>query len=180
MLDSSCSPIITDCTFSENSADLGGVLYTFGGYCYPAFLGCTLCGNSATQGSAIYCRLDESPTVENTIIAFGAGGEPVYFYYLGTIEVICSDVFGNAGGDWVGSIAGQDTLPGNFSADPRFCDLESEDFTLDETSPCAPGNHPYGYDCGLIGAMPVGCTYAGIEPEHEESTTWSTIKSMYR
>ena len=38
------------------------------------------------------------------------------------------------------------------SADLLFCDAENGDYTLDACSPCLPGNHPDGVDCGLIGA----------------------------
>jgi hypothetical protein len=64
-------------------------------------------------------------------------------------------VYGNAGGDWVGCIADQYGVNGNFSADPLFCDPTHDDFTLAATSPCAPENSPG--ECGLIGAWPVGC-----------------------
>ena len=63
----------------------------------------------------------------------------------------CCDVYGNVGGDWVGPIADQLGLDGNFSADPCFCDAESGDFHLWNYSPCAQEG------CGLIGAWPVGC-----------------------
>lgn len=61
----------------------------------------------------------------------------------------------------------------NFSADPMFCGLEN--YSLQSDSPCAPGNHPDGIDCGLIGPLPVGCGPLGIE-----TRTWGSIKAMYR
>jgi hypothetical protein len=36
-----------------------------------------------------------------------------------------------------------------------------EDYRLEPGSPCLPGNHPYGYDCGLIGAHGIGCGLVG-------------------
>jgi hypothetical protein len=72
----------------------------------------------------------------------------------------CCDLFGNAGGDYVGRIGGQIGIDGNFSADPAFCDTLNGDFTLGDCSPCLPGNHPDGYDCGgIIGA------WAALAPE---------------
>ena len=82
---------------------------------------------------------------------------------------------GNAGGDWIGGIAGQLGVSGNFSADPLFCDPDNGDFTLSSQSPCLPGNHPDGADCGLIGALGQGCDPVSVEPE-----TWAGIKSRYR
>ena len=65
--------------------------------------------------------------------------------------------YGNSGGDWVGCIADQDGINGNFCEDPLFCDPTSGDFTLDRSSSCLPGNHPSGEDCGLIGALEQAC-----------------------
>lgn len=62
---------------------------------------------------------------------------------------------------------------GNFNADPLFCGVEN--YYLHADSPCAPGNHPDGFDCGLIGPLPVGCgTVSTVE------TTWGAVKALYR
>lgn len=68
--------------------------------------------------------------------------------------IICTDIHGNAGGDWVFPIEellGQD---GNICRDPLFCDPEGGDFTLAAGSPCMPDFNP---DCGLMGAHGLGC-----------------------
>lgn len=49
---------------------------------------------------------------------------------------------------------------GNISVDSQFCAVKPDstgNFLLQSDSPCLPGNHPDGYDCGLIGALSVGC-----------------------
>ena len=74
----------------------------------------------------------------------------------GTAELVCSDVYGNQGGDWVGCIAGQDGIDGNISEDPLFCDWQNRDLRLQEESPCAPEHNP----CGLVGFWTVGCDVA--------------------
>lgn len=66
----------------------------------------------------------------------------------------CTDIHGNADGDWVGGIAGQLGQDGNICCDPLYCDPQEHDFTLHADSPCAPA-HSGG--CGQIGACPVGC-----------------------
>jgi hypothetical protein len=92
--------------------------------------------------------------LERTIIAFsseGAGtccGEGE-----GTLMLSCCDLFGNAGGDWVGCVAEHAGLNGNFSSDPMFCNPADGDFRLLVSSPCADGSS----DCGLIGAWSAGC-----------------------
>ena len=48
---------------------------------------------------------------------------------------------------------------------------------LCDGSPCLPGNHPDGYDCGLIGAWGEGCSCG---PNRRQPTTWGSIKSTYR
>ncbi|MDM7916132.1 MAG: right-handed parallel beta-helix repeat-containing protein, partial [Candidatus Eisenbacteria bacterium] len=73
------------------------------------------------------------------------------------IEVTCTDIHGNDGGNWIPQLSSFYEVGGNFSADPRFCDAPLGDWSLREDSPCAPGNHPDGVECGLIGALPVGC-----------------------
>ena len=45
----------------------------------------------------------------------------------------------------------------NFDLDPMFCDPGAGDFALTSGSPCLPGNHPIGWECGLIGAYGQGC-----------------------
>jgi len=61
----------------------------------------------------------------------------------------------------------------NFDSDPLFCGLSN--YYLRNDSPCAPGNHPDGLDCGLIGPLPVGCG-----PVHVETKTWGAVKALYR
>jgi hypothetical protein len=64
----------------------------------------------------------------------------------------------------------------NFSADPEFCGIPGSGlYTLQSDSPCAPGNHPDGVDCGLIGALPVGC--GEVEAK---AKSWGQIKAMMR
>ncbi len=110
--------------------------------------------------------IESDVTIDRTIVAFnrlGAGVE--YDDPLTEVALECCDMFGNEGGDWVGNVANQLGLDGNFSADPLFCDLDESDYTLDANSPCLSGNHPDGTDCGLIGALGKGCGTTAVEPE---------------
>lgn len=92
-------------------------------------------------------------------------------------EVSCNNVFGNSIGNYV---YGTDPtgMNGNISVDPQFCAVDppgSGNFLLQSDSPCAPGNHPNGTSCGLIGAYPVGCQEISVKP-----ASWGTIKSIFR
>lgn len=110
--------------------------------------------------------------MEKTIVAFSDGLGVTCTGGVATLT--CCDVFGNQDGDWVDCLAGQLGLEGNFAADPRFCDLNEGGLTLDSSSPCLPGNHPQGEECGLIGAFGPGC---GTTPVR--ATTWGAIKSAF-
>ena len=93
----------------------------------------------------------------------------------GPIAFECSDVFGNAGGD---ALCGPD-LGGNFSADPLFCLVRWPDFGfsgLQNGSPCWPGNHPSGAECGRIGVEDSNPTCE----TRTEVKTWSAVKRAYR
>ncbi|MBD3237451.1 MAG: T9SS type A sorting domain-containing protein [Candidatus Eisenbacteria bacterium] len=105
-------------------------------------------------------QLGSSVLLENCLIAFNNYDAIVC---SGTAEVtaLCSDIFGNPSGDWVGCLESQLGLEGNISADPLFCDLEGGDVHLSAGSPCLPGNG----DCGLIGAWGQGCGSSSVEDE---------------
>ncbi len=176
---SECAPTYIRCTFSGNSAPVAGGVFSTddevrfrdclfvgneasqgGGalYCRDALLcsvtGSTFSGNGAADGSGLYCE-NSTPGLMRTILAFGtqgaavhcAGGQPI---------LLCCDVYGNAGGDWVGCIAEQYGVEGNISADPLFCDDLNPllPYLLQGASPCAAENNP---SCGQIGAFPIGC-----------------------
>ena len=80
----------------------------------------------------------------------------------------------------MGCLVAQDTIDGNFSADPLFCNPDAGDFTLAADSPCLPGQHPHGDDCGLIGALGQGCASSTEVPDPSVlPTTWGVVKSLF-
>jgi len=144
------NPRLTGCTFSENSAALGGGVFWHGDPdVRPALTACIIA--FGTQGGGLIC--------------WGAAGVPT---------LRCCDIYGNAGGDWVGHIASQYGANGNFSADPLFCgNLNPEEpYALRQESPCAAANSP---GCGLIGAWDVGCGWTPVQ-----RTSWGAVKAMFR
>jgi predicted outer membrane repeat protein len=146
------SATILDNEFIANSAQAGGGLAA-AGQCTLAVAGCTFTGNSAISGGAIAYEC-VAGHVERTTMAFNTGGAALSCPTGGPPALSCCDIYGNAGGDWIGCIAGQTGTAGNFSADPLFCDPDTEDYHLLEGSPCSPSQQP---TCGLIGACNVGC-----------------------
>ena len=86
----------------------------------------------------------------------------------------CNDIFGATRG-YLGC-PDQTGLNGNIAVDPEFCGIdESGNYFLQSDSPCAPGNHPDGYECGVIGALPVNCGKVDVEKK-----SWGSIKSLYK
>ena len=118
-----------------------------------ALVQCTFYGNSAPLGGNIAANCGDA-TLDACIVAASASGVAVYLAPSSNVILTCTDIWGNAGGDWVGAIADQQGQAGNFSLDPQFCDPAGGDFRLHAESPCAPENSP---DCGQIGAFGVGC-----------------------
>ena len=191
--------VFTNCTFSDNTGQMGGAIfcdasasefinctftgnsvsgiYAAGGSVYcdnsaPLFDRCTFSGESAELGGgAVHCW-EGSPQLTNCIIAFCGSGPAVECEGVADDPVlICCDLFGNAGGDWVGCIADQGATSDNMSADPLFCDAPGGNFTLDALSPCAEENSSA---CGQVGALGIGCD----TPVHARS--WGSIKELYR
>jgi hypothetical protein len=166
------SPALTiqDCVIRDNSCSVYGDGAGLSvGYSSGAIIGCTVAGNTGAPPPGGLYVFSSDLEIGRTLIAFNEGGG------LGCagsqVTVRCCDVFGNTGGD---DLCGTD-LGGNFSLDPLFCDAENGDYTLDGCSPCLPGNHPHGVDCGLIGALGQGCGATAVE-----ETTWGRIKALYR
>ena len=173
MVSNGASATMERCLFFGNVANIQGGAVTFTGAPASQVSHCTLVGNVAPWGSALVSH-QSVVELDRCIIASNAPGRPVWCP-AGTIDLSCSDVFGNEFGDWVDCLAGLDGVNGNFSAAPLFCDLEDGDFTLASDSPCLPGNHPDGVDCGLIGALGQGCGTVSLE-----SKSWGQIKGLYR
>lgn len=165
------------CTFDGNTAGAGGAALYIEKVSDAHLRECTFWGHGAAgaYGSVIYCgEVAPHCLCENTIIAFSVAGQAVQSIYADDVEMTCCDLYGNAGGDWVGHIAGQYGINGNISEDPLFCDPEGGDFTLHSNSRCAPFSPP-NTECDLIGAHPIGCGSTPVT-----STTWGGIKALFR
>lgn len=154
---------LTDSVFWHNMASSGdgGAIWCSGSSETTILTNCTLSGNTASNGSGICC--DESMlTVDSCIIAFGVTGEAVYCSFTCTLDFSCTDIHGNAGGDWVDCIAGMEASNHNFSEDPQFCDETYGDLSLRPCSPCI--SRP---QCGQVGAYGEGsCTRTWRVPIH--------------
>lgn len=118
-----------------------------------------------------------SALVERCVFAFGRSFGVIACSPGSQASLICCDIFGNELGDWTGCAAQQLGVNGNFSADPLFCDIATRDLRVASCSPCVPGYHPDGYDCGgMVGALGIGCECG----QPTEPTSWGAIKSLYK
>ena len=162
------TPSFDECTFDDNVAAFGGGALSSEYIASPSLTGCTLYANSAPNGSGIWC--DSGFSLTNCIIAFGTTGAAVHCVGAPPVPA-CSDIYGNAGGDWVGCLAGLDLVDDNLSEDPLFCNALVGDFYLDVASPCTAAN---ASSCGRIGAWGIDCD----SPVQAQS--WGSIKAMYR
>jgi hypothetical protein len=172
---------IDSCTFFSNTGSFGGgvfngtsgtsritrcVLYanaarTGGGGVYSSsnltMESSTVVGNSAASvGAGLECFNGAQNTIARSIIASNLVKEGIYTGN-GTQVISCSDVYGNAGGNYGGTTSDQTGKNDNISASPSFCDEGAFDLALYDTSPCAPAGSPCGQ---LIGALPASCRIA--------------------
>ena len=156
------APAIEGCVFSGNSSHhWGGALHNNHPESSPVLRNCTFSENYAPLGGHLYSRDNAAPVLYNSILVFSFEGVAAYAATGATTTLNCCDVYLNTGGDYVEALAGQDGIEGNFSADPEFCNQTSHNYRLLETSPCA---QPNSGSCGLIGALWHGCSpTTGVE-----------------
>ena len=134
----------------------------------PEFNKCTFHGNRAevaletgSRGGALHGRDGAWLVLMQTIVAFSSEGGGIYLFDVFSDAMVwCCDVYGNVGGDYLGSLQDQTGIYSNISADPRFCAPSAGDFHLAEDSPCLPENN----DCGhLMGAYAMGCDPTAVD-----------------
>jgi predicted outer membrane repeat protein len=163
--DNSTMPLISYATFARNTAVTGGGLSVAEGAVKVE--NATFCANEATgAGGGIYLDGASSIDLDASIIAFSTDGEGIAEWGFTPQVITCTDIYGNADGDWVGPFAPLQGVNGNFSLDPLFCDAGNGDFTLAGDSPCLPPNNSCSV---LIGAHDQGCPPTTGLPESAES-----------
>jgi FlgD Ig-like domain/Right handed beta helix region len=151
----SSSPRLSKCVFHSNWAHAGGGIGLLNSF--PIIENCTIAanriGDNQGRGAGVY-GANAGGEIRRTIIAGNVGGQGIYCD-ADCPDLVCTDIFGNDGGDWVGSgVEEQLGINGNFSAPPLFCDPMAADFCLAKGSPGLP---PYNQCNLLIGALGVGC-----------------------
>jgi uncharacterized protein YjbI with pentapeptide repeats len=161
---------IERCTFARNRATYQGAALRTGKSSHATLTNCTFWNNAAPWGSLLLS--DGGAVLANCIITANPEGPSMYID--GPAALSCCDIWGNSGGDWVPGIAAQYGVKGNIAEDPQLCDPENGDFTVSESSPCAPFMPP-DPECDLIGAWPVGCAATPVTP-----ASWGNVKALFR
>ena len=99
------SPTVTNCTFNNNTASIGGGMYNFGGSS-PTVINCTFSGNTGTTWGGGMYNTNSSPTVTGCkFIGNGAGlGGGFYSRISGNPTVTNCSFSGNTAGDEGGGV----------------------------------------------------------------------------
>lgn len=199
------APLYTECEFRDNTAALdGGALMgngasttvvrrstfvgneagRYGGALRTSWANraeltsCTLVEGAALAGGGIFHERSGRLTLQGTIVAFSAAGGALVCADTSQVDPACCVVWGNAGGDWTGCLAGWEGVAGNLAADPLFCDPSAGVVTVrTPESPCLPGNNPCGM---LLGALGAGCGAGTPVPEGMTHRSWGRVKSEFR
>lgn len=159
-----------DCAFTGNSAVLyGGAIYAANAHPSP-IVGCTVLANTASVGGGLYARTRvDFPnatelTIDRSVFAHNRQGLGVYRDSVSQVAFSCTNIYGNAQGDWVGDIADRANLDGNTSVDPLVCEATTGLPGVCAQSPCLPANNA----CGVqIGAWAQGCVdcFPVVQPQ---------------
>ncbi len=192
------SPVFRNCVFDSNYADFGGGAISVGYGDSLTVEDCVFNGNETDGiGAAIQVSNTETTVIGSTF--YGARGASIHYSNedisldrcliadgdaAALVQnasqdpdpvLTCCDIFGNEE-DYSDFFAGQLNQEGNISIDPLFCNPFFGDLHLSAVSPCAPDN---AGDCGLIGALPVGCGTgaATYVIQSDGSGDWPTIQA---
>ena len=165
----SSSPAFTHCIFRGNNAfsEGGGAIYCSDGST-PSFSQCLFTENLATDGGAVFA-LDSlslrSCTFYNNVgipfsgtIFLGYGSNAsLALCIVWSDSAVANHIIGTPSMVSCCVIKGQ-LFPGygNMASNPRFCNPDSGDYYILDSSPCAPENNACGQ---LIGAYGIGCTH---------------------
>jgi len=148
------APEFQQCLFEDNLAEISGGTINAALGSAPSLTECTIVQGAAAVGSGL-ASWDGGLVLDRVIITGGLDGRAWDGDAPSAPAPDCSDIFGNAGGDWVGALASYAALNGNISLDPEYCGAADSDhpYSLNAASPCAVAA------CGPMGAFGVGCDF---------------------
>ncbi len=133
------SPTLTNCLITGNTAALGGGIYCVSGSS-PTLTNCTIADNiSGTYGGGICCQSDSDPVLNNTIVwgnTATTGADQIYTDDANSCVMLYNSCCPDTPSDLSGTapIATYDAE--SITDDPLFEDPASDDYHLQDTSPC--------------------------------------------
>jgi hypothetical protein len=158
------------CLFQGNrSSDIAGGLY-YGTSGEGFVRNCTFVDHTSPGSIAGTIVAGSDAEITRSVFVRETNGFGVR-WYTGEGAHSCNAFWENASGAMGSGSLGL----GDIVVDPLFCNPVGGDFTLAADSPCLPGNHPQGVDCGLIGALDQGCGPVAVERE-----SWGRMKGRFR
>ena len=160
------APEFDQCLFADNIAEASGGTINAALGSAPMLTQCTVVRGDAATGSGLSSWDASVFTITQVILVDGLNGRG-WDGDMGSVPVVlCTDIYGNEGGDWEGALEPQLPMDGNISANPEFCgNADSNNpYTLNDTSPCSADVHP---GCLGIGAFGVNCSYVSEVPSEE-------------
>ena len=180
------SPIFEKCVFSVDPNYPISIMQNAA----PIFRQCSFANcqetlfDMAPDGSQASIQFDACIIAYNEARLLLCGDQP-------NIDMSCSLMWENAGGDYSGCFEGFEDVNNNIQFyEPQFCDVESGDITLFLGSICLPDHN----DCGIqIGAYGLGCggevlhvSVSGSDTEGDgseqdpwQSIMWAVTQSAY-
>ncbi|MBK8229074.1 MAG: T9SS type A sorting domain-containing protein [Candidatus Eisenbacteria bacterium] len=121
--------------------------------------GNTIIGNDTSPVLLGVSHFDQTVLIERNLLVGQPSGTDTGVSVTNPNSAIaaksCNDVW-RCATRWTGT-SDPTGANGNISVNPLFCNAGSGNYTLNSNSPCAPGHHPSGSNCQVIGALPVGC-----------------------
>lgn len=175
-----CNVVISGNLVYDNHAhSIGGGIFLFA--CSGELDKNTIALNKAGSSGGLAFLGGDSPTVSNNIVACNVaqntGG--VGCDETTSPDFSCNDVWNNSPGNYGANCGDLTGTAGNISADPQFCDLYNNVYSL------ATGSPALIQGCGAMGAVPdSGCDSADLPscefPVGAESKSWGSIKTLYK
>ncbi len=147
----SSATVINSLVLDNYAANMGGGVYSDTGMTME---GCTVTGNQAVwYGGGLELVHGDGNQLTRTVVAFNQSAGGIFTLYE-DLDISCSDVYDNGGGNYTGSTADMTGVDGNFSEDPLFCNPDTGNYHVRSDSPCLPPGNPCSE---LAGAKALGC-----------------------
>lgn len=175
------APSIINNLIFANGAFVGGGIYVHDSS--PTIKNNTIVANSVSViAGGVRVMGDSKPIIKYNLICYNVAPSG----YCGGVDCSsdidslvfeCNNIWSNwpEGTDYCGTISDLIGIYGNMSVDPLFCgEYGSDNYYLQQGSPCAEENVPECCNGIRIGCYPVNCTTA------IEESTWGKMKSLMK